>query len=272
MKNLVPALLLIPVLASAQEAIGTNGRFQKVEGVKLYYEDWGKGEKTLVLLHSFGYTASQWRPFIPEWLSQYRVIAVDLPGHGRSEPMDTSDIFLHKRAAELVHSLLSGMGVSAYSIMGASSGGIIALYVASSQPDKVERLITIGAQTKFTEQSRHAVTQLGPLYQDAEYMRMAAERHGVKKAYQLGRQTWRFRIQHSDPHLTAIMLASVKARTLIIHGDNDDVASVSNAIEMYQHVPGASLWIVPGGKHLPHLNKRFQPEFFRTLSEFLYSK
>jgi pimeloyl-ACP methyl ester carboxylesterase len=103
-------------------------------------------------------------------------------------------------------------------------------------------------------------------------MRRATEKHGAKKAYQLGRQFWRFRVLEGDPDITPVMLAGIQARTLIVHGDNDPIAPVSNAVDMFNGIPGASLWVVPDGKHLPHLNKRFQPEFFRTMGEFLYSK
>lgn len=272
MKKFCLFLLLLPLGSLGQEPVGTNGRYTKVDGIKLYYEDWGKGDKTLVLLHSFSATASQWRPFIPEWLAQYRVIAVDLPGHGRSEPMDTSDIFLHRQAAHLMQNLLAGLGISTYSVMGASSGGIIALYMASGHPERVEKLVVIGGQLRYSATAREVIVNAGPDYLNPDYMRRATEKHGARKAYQLGRQSWRFRILEGDPDITAVMLAGIQARTLIVHGDNDPVAPVSNALDMFRHIPGSSLWVIPDGKHLPHLNKRFQPEFFRTMGEFLYSE
>jgi pimeloyl-ACP methyl ester carboxylesterase len=172
----------------------------------------------------------------------------------------------------LIQSLLAGLGISKYSIMGASSGGMIALYVASGHPERVDKLVVIGGQVRYSNKTREVIIQGGPDYLDPEYMRRATEKHGAKKAYQLGRQFWRFRLLEGDPDITPVMLAGIQARTLIVHGDNDPIAPVSNAVDMFNGIPGASLWVVPDGKHLPHLNKRFQPEFFRTMGEFLYSK
>ena len=46
-------------------------------------------------------------------------------------------------------------------------------------------------------------------------------------------------------------LAKIGAPTLIVHGDRDEFFPVSIPIAMYQSIPGAELWIVPGGTHAP---------------------
>jgi len=66
---------------NAQEPVAPTGKFATVKGLKIYYEDTGKG-MTLLLLHGFTGTCSQWKAFIPEFSKFYRVIAIDLPGHG----------------------------------------------------------------------------------------------------------------------------------------------------------------------------------------------
>ena len=91
--------LLLNSEAKAQEPVAPNGKFVTVKGLKIYYEDTGKG-MPLLLMSGFGRTASDWKPYIPEFSKYFRVIAIDLPGHGRSDYMDTTDVYLHKTAAE----------------------------------------------------------------------------------------------------------------------------------------------------------------------------
>ncbi|HNV30685.1 MAG TPA: alpha/beta hydrolase, partial [Cyclobacteriaceae bacterium] len=54
-----------------------NGKFVDANGIKIYYEEYGQGEP-LLLLHGFGGTTDDWRPFIQEYSKNYRVIAWDM--------------------------------------------------------------------------------------------------------------------------------------------------------------------------------------------------
>ena len=77
---------------------------------------------------------------------------------------------------------------------------------------------------------------------------------------------------YGDPSFTPDILAAITAKTLIIHGDNDVIAPVSNALEMYKSIPKANLWIVPNGGHLPHLNPSNHVDFIRRALEFMNNK
>ena len=73
--------------ASAQpKTLQPESRFAKLDGARVHYVSHGKGEDALVLIH--GWTQSidaAWRDQIPEFAKHYRVIALDLPGHGKSD-------------------------------------------------------------------------------------------------------------------------------------------------------------------------------------------
>ncbi|MFY9619917.1 MAG: alpha/beta hydrolase [Pyrinomonadaceae bacterium] len=63
-----------------------ESRFAKLDGARVHYVSYGKGDDALVLIH--GWTQSidaAWRDQIPEFAKHYRVIALDLPGHGQSD-------------------------------------------------------------------------------------------------------------------------------------------------------------------------------------------
>ena len=62
-----------------------------------------------------------------------------------------------------------------------------------------------------------------------------------------------------------LQLASIKARTLIVHGYNDFVP-VAEAVEMHKQIPNAHLWVVPNGWHIPHAGWRKGSGFYQKES------
>jgi hypothetical protein len=77
MNILLICIFLVASNGTAQEAVSSNGKFATINGLKIYYEESGKG-MPVILLHHFLVTASQWKTYVPELAKKYRVIAVDL--------------------------------------------------------------------------------------------------------------------------------------------------------------------------------------------------
>lgn len=219
----------------------------------------------LILLHFFGSTSSSWDPLIPELAKENRVIAVDLPGHGKSDYMDTTKVYLHKEAAEYVIGLIDYLQLDSINVVGASSGGFITLYMARLRPDLIKKLVIIGGQVYYSWQTRRIISECCGKGPDEN----SISAHGEEKATILDKQFYHFRELYGDPAFTPDILSSIKAKSLIIHGDNDDIAPVSNAWEMYKNIPKSSLWIIPNGDHLPYLNPENQVLFITTIGKFL---
>ena len=251
----------------AQEAISSNGKFAAINGLKIYYEDSGEG-MTVILLHHFFATASLWKTYVPELVKKYRVIAVDLPGHGRSDYMDTTKVFLHKKAAEYIIGLIDFLKLDSIYLMGASSGGVITLYLATLRPDLVKRAIVIGGFIYRPKQVRDIVAGWS---KNPDANEIAT--HGKEKATLLHKQFTYFSQLYGDPSFTPDMLSTIVAKTLIIHGDNDQLApTISNALEMYQNIPNSYLWLVPNGGHFcfpPYLDPKNESDFVKRTMEFL---
>ena len=64
-------------------------------------------------------------------------------------------------------------------------------------------------------------------------------------------QFYGFKDSYDDMNFTAPLLSTIKARTLILHGDRDQFFPVSIPVEQYRAIPRAYLWIVPNGGHVP---------------------
>ena len=223
----------------------------------------------LILLHGFQTTASVWKPFVPQLSKYYRVIAIDLPGHGRSDYMDSTDVYLHKRAAEYILGLLDKLQIDSAYVMGISSGGFITLYMATIKPQLTKKIIVIGGQVYYSVKTRDFITSRGPGIENQMQMESNIKRHGKQKGILIARQFWNFRKLYGNPSFTPDVLSTIKARTLIIHGDNDPIAPAINGWEMYQNIPKANLWIVPNGGHVPNAIPGNQDDFLRRVLEFL---
>jgi pimeloyl-ACP methyl ester carboxylesterase len=274
----LPLLVLATLLLSAVSAAGLAGartasqdspagRVLPLDGVELYFEERGAGPP-LLLLHYFGGCARSWDPHVEALARHYRLVVPDLRGHGRSTL--PSGAFTHREAARDVLALLDALGIERTRAMGMSSGGMTLLHAATQAPERLEAMVLIGATTHFPEQARAIMRRAVPEQMEpgelAQWAACAARGdeqtraviglfHGMKDSY-------------DDMTFTPPHLATITARTLIVHGDRDEFFPVDIAAGMYASIPHAYLWIVPNGDHIPVFGEAAEP--FRELAlEFL---
>jgi pimeloyl-ACP methyl ester carboxylesterase len=143
-----------------QVKVNPNGKFFSYNGIKIYYEDTGTGEP-LLLLHSFFGTADHWKPYVAAYANQFRTIAVDMMGHGRSDIYKKDDFnFRHVEYAKIIFALLDFLKLNKVNAIGASSGGMTLLHLNTSQPDRFKSVILIGAQIYFSEYCREWIRKM----------------------------------------------------------------------------------------------------------------
>jgi pimeloyl-ACP methyl ester carboxylesterase len=113
-----------------------------LDGLQLHYLEEGQGPAT-VLIHGLGGFAESWRHNVPELARHGRVIALDLPGSGRSgKPRRAYTLeFLAQALDRLLHTL----GVDRVHLVGHSLGGAVAARYTLDHPGRVERLALLGA-------------------------------------------------------------------------------------------------------------------------------
>lgn len=127
-------------------------QYQQLEnGQEVAYVDKGEGQ-AIILIHGLGSYIPAWKKTIPALTEKYRVIALDLPGFGKSsKDVDSYSIpFFAKTVADLQDSL----GIKKAAWIGHSMGSQIALRAAVDYPDKISRLVLLapaGFET-FTDQ------------------------------------------------------------------------------------------------------------------------
>lgn len=117
--------------------------FQELSsGPKIAYIDEGKGAKeTLILVHGLGSYSPAWKNNIPSLAKNFRVIALDLPGYGKSSkgPWEGSLEYFAKIVIEFADSL----GLSKFHLGGHSMGGQISMVCALEYPERINKLILV---------------------------------------------------------------------------------------------------------------------------------
>lgn len=254
-------------LGAEPRALPQGGKLVPVDGIELYVEEHGLGSP-VVLLHNFGNSGAGWAFIVPELSREHRVLLVDLPGHGRSTGWK-EDVFDYSAAAKRVFRALDQSGVQRFGLVGASTGGAVALRMAAEQPERVEALVVVGGFDRLTDEATAILKQPGcqDLTPDQWARKRQQHSHGDDQIRGLQRM---FCNETNNPHLlTPPPLGQVKARTLIIHGDHDRFFPVRIGLGIYQAIPKAYLWVVPDADHLPGFDERDRASVVATIRSFL---
>ena len=251
----------------APKQTNPRGHLVQINNIEMYYEEYGVGNP-LVLLHGFGGCTQNWQPFTAELSERYRLIVVNLRGHGYSTNPENK--FTHREAANDVFLLLEKLGITQFSAMGLSSGGMILLHMATSQPSRIKSMVLVSATTHFPDQARAIMSRasFNTMPQEVREMYSECAKRGDEQIHQLITQYNAFYKNYDDMNFTAQSLATITARTLVVHGDRDNFFPVEIPVNIHRSIPNATLWIIPGGDHVPIYNSTVS--FTSTVLQFLH--
>ncbi len=110
-------------------------------GIRLAYMDEGKGSETIIMIHGLGSYAPAWKKNLPELSKQYRVIAIDLPGYGKSSKDPHSGLMTFY--AGVIADFIETLKLGPVNLAGHSMGGQISMILALERPELVKRLILV---------------------------------------------------------------------------------------------------------------------------------
>jgi len=239
-----------------------------VNGLSMYYDVQGSG-RPLVLLHGALTTnESSFGAIRPALAKKAKTIAIEQQAHGHTPDRDapiTIDQMTEDTAA-----LLESLGIQDADVVGYSMGGSIALRLAVKHPKLVRRLVVVSAGYSskglvpgFAEMMKSLKPSDLPAALRDEYARVAPD----PKAWDT-LATKIFNLPPAD--LRPEDVRSIKARTLIIQGDND-IVTIAHAGEMKSLIAGAQLAIYPGADHFPGVFAH--PDWLATtITTFLAAK
>lgn len=118
---------------------------QRVGDIELYYQTAGAPDRPwIVLIAGFSAPLEMWGPQIPALAPDYRVLAYDMRGHGRSDvPFGGYDVAT--QSSDLL-GLMDALGIEHASVVGDAAGGVIAVELALGQPERVSSLVLVGTR------------------------------------------------------------------------------------------------------------------------------
>ena len=263
MKTLIFSLLIITLCLNAHAADWDTSGTARTSGGELHYRVSGTG-KPLLLLHGYSGYGDQWRNFLDELIDSYRVIAIDLPGHGQSSKLQSN--FIISDAARDIWQLMDHLGVKQIHGVGYSAGGMTLLQMALQQRSRVQSMVLAASAFTVLEFRSGEPFELLP----EAYRRDLLRNHNgdmEKIRLLLGAK------YVSDMKLPE--LRGLQTPTLLVAGDRDESFPLPVVVETYLTLPQAKLWIVPGVGHAlfwpwggsERLAKQFPAEVSRFFRE-----
>jgi 3-oxoadipate enol-lactonase len=252
-------------------------------GAPLHYTLRGCSGPAVLLLHGLGSSSTDWPEQQAALEGRYRVVAVDLPGHGRSA-LPHGRLTIERMAVD-VGAVLAGLAVGPAHVVGLSLGACVGLRLALAMPAWVRSLTLVNPFARLqlagpgdvgrlvlrilllgtapmSSVAAHVARRLFPwpeqraLYEAAVASLAATPR----RAY--------FTVMRALARFDARgQVAAIRHPTLIVVGDRDTSVPLAAKLALARAIPGARLLVVPGSGHATPYDR---PEVFnRAIVEFL---
>ncbi len=256
-----------------------------VNGITIAYSDRGQG-LPVVWLHAFPFNRTMWEGQVAGLSDRFRVIAVDLRGHGESDaPLwrYTLDLF-----ADDVVGLLDHLGIRQAVFAGLSMGGYTLFALHRCHPERIKGLIFCDTRAEADKPEQAAwrfnlaqqackaggaqpvADDMGPkLLAPATYRErpeIAARVRAISLSTPLSGVVGDLMAMAERPDSTP-QLARIACPTLVIVGEDDALTTVADNKRIADGIAGARLEIIPQAGHMSNMD---QPKAFnRVVAEFL---
>jgi pimeloyl-ACP methyl ester carboxylesterase len=264
--------------------LATDGRTSRhvltLHGNRVAYLDEGAGD-VLLLIHGIGGSSDCWGDLVHKLAERYRVVAVDLLGHGQSDK-PRGDYSLGAFAVWL-RDFLDALDIREATVIGHSFGGGVALQFAHQHKEYCRRLVLLSSGGLGPDLGK--LLRMLSLPGSEIALQMIASRPAVqlgralrKRALSSGREVTRYsetlkgQAALSNRHSRAAFLKTLRSvvdhrgqavcaldrlradlPTLIIFGDQDRCIPVAHAYSAHDAIPGSELHVLPGVGHQPQV-------------------
>ena len=218
--------------------------------------------KTILLIHGAGMSARSWALQLRGLSPSHQVLAMDLPGHGASDPIGEASVESYAEAASI---LLATLGIGPVFVAGHSLGGSVALALAAHRPELVKGLVLISSCAKTPQNSGTFKALLGSL--PVPLRRMLFSSTARSFLFALGATNSAVQLALRDlrncrPETVKKDMAAAEAMnledaaerlrtpTLILCGTSDIVTPLRLSEKLAGLIPGAQLHVVDQAGHM----------------------
>jgi 2-hydroxy-6-oxo-6-(2'-aminophenyl)hexa-2,4-dienoate hydrolase len=246
-------------------------RFIDAGGIRTHYFDEGRGP-VLLLLHGGGAGTdawANWRGAIPRLATEFRVLAIDMLGFGRTDKPDPAK-FVYSQEARTNHvaAFIEALGLGKVNLIGNALGGFTALALAIARPELIEKLVLMGSAALRTERNEalHPVETYTPSRENMERLMTSM----VSPGFRIDPELIDYRLKLTlDPEIMAANRATVKwiagqgglfirnedeitrvrHKTLILAGRNDRIQPPQNHWRLWHLIENSWLHLVADCGH-----------------------
>jgi 3-oxoadipate enol-lactonase len=229
-----------------------------------------RGAPAIILGHSLGTDRSMWNGQREAFEASYRVLTLDLRGHGAS-PVPSAPYALEEIALDVLRAA-DGAGLSRFVYCGVSLGGIVGLFLAARHPERIGALVAANTAAKIgTEAGWHDRISLVRANGLAGMTETAIERWlapSFRASEPSAVERLRLAFRQTSPEgyagccaalATADLrreLAGIRVPSLVIAGELDVATPVADAEFVHAGIPGSRLVVLAGAAHLSNVDQR----------------
>ncbi len=268
-----PAKMRAKYASAASQFVDIGG------GITVHVRDEGnRTGRAIVLIHGSNASLQTWEPWVKRLGPTYRIISLDLPGHGMTG-RNPAGIYDYPVFVDVVDKVMGRLGIAHAVIGGNSMGGGVSWMFALAHPDKTDALILVDAAGAPQWQARKVpigfkIARMPVLRNLAQIitprsMLESSLRTSVSKSeiindamidrywellrYPGNREATlkRFARVHNNHPATPAELAKIKVPVLILWGEEDNLIPVASARWFANALPGSQLIVYPGVGHIP---------------------
>ncbi len=251
------------------------------DDMRVHFRDVGpRDAPAIILVHGFSASLHTWEPWVANLKRDYRVISLDLPGHGLSRCIDNAAIG-PKQFVETINRVANTLELERFTLAGNSMGGAAAWNYALTYPDRLDGLVLVDAagwpRSEAESETRPLVFRLldidlarrvmkdldlsslirGGLENSfgdpsfvtddmveryASFARAPCHREAILELVSGGEER---------REASADLLAGITTPTLVMHGERDNLIPSAHGEKFAAAIPGAVLKLYAGVGHLP---------------------
>jgi pimeloyl-ACP methyl ester carboxylesterase len=221
------------------------GHYAQAKDAKIYYEVYGKGQP-IVLLHGglFGSTVEM-TEFIEKLKKNHQVIAISTRGHGKSE-LGSEPVSLEQRAADAM-AVINAVTKDSVTVIGFSDGGYAAYQLAAMYPDRVKKMVVMGAGELYPGLRTFNFTAKQAMDMDKPFMeqqlKLMPEPNKLEDMFAGVCACYNKLTVGKD------LLGAIKCPVMVMAGDNDGGNTVEHVTNAARMISKHHIAIIPNTGH-----------------------
>lgn len=223
------------------------GAYVQAGDARLYYEVYGKG-RPIVVLHGGAYGSIQEMfSFLDSLSKTYRVIAVSTRGHGKSE-IGTEPLTYGQKARDVLAVINATVAPGdSVAVLGFSDGAYTGYQLAALYPERVSRLVAIGAGEQVPGLRQVVLSTREAFSLDSLYWK---QQLGLMPQPERLQPYWaEYARFYNTMTASKALFARISCPVLLLSGERDHNAPLATVVAAYQMIPDAQLAIIPNAPH-----------------------